>query len=92
MDSFAKTVSESADRRVAYKVHGFWHPAYIKVRELNDPMTGKVAEVDWSCGGRDHEEEPDDLVAASCFAEAMRDAVKVATAWGATFIKVGDRA
>ncbi len=45
--------------------------------------TGKwdEPEVNWGIGGRDSKEEPDNLVAAECFAKAILDAVEQAKKW-----------
>lgn len=68
---------------VSYKVHGFWAGDDVRVscfrnmitKELHDPA------VSWSCGERYPKEEPDNTVAAECFALALLDAVQVARQW-----------
>jgi hypothetical protein len=53
---------------IYYKIHGYWSHEFIKVNMI-------YKYVDWSCSGRDYEEEPSDLIAAQCFALAVTDAV-----------------
>lgn len=69
-------------RAMRYAVHGFWPSDSVRVTQARDYRDGwKSPEVDWSCGGRSPKTEPDDLVAAECFAKAVTDAVRVARRW-----------
>ena len=87
MTPFTRTIHEDKYSAVArYKVHGFWSNSTISVSIIT--YTGKKWEgptIDWGAGGRDKEEEPDNLIAASCFADALKDAVTLAREWKAKY-------
>lgn len=70
-------------RRITYAVHGFWGGDNVNVSQHIDWLTTKwaVPTINWSCGGREPKQEPDDIVAAECFGRAIADAVKVARKW-----------
>ncbi len=60
--------SNPNDQFVKYKVHGFWIDDKITVNKEN-------GDVHWcSGGGRDKQEELDDLIALACFTKAMEGA------------------
>ena len=44
-------------------------------------MQWENPEVNWGIGGRDLKEEPNNLIAAECFAKAILDAIKQAKKW-----------
>lgn len=85
MTKFIATETESDIWKVRkYKIHGFWSGDSVRVtRSISyiDFKTWEKPEVNWSCGGRDTAEEPDDLVAAECFAAALMDAIENARKW-----------
>lgn len=58
------------ERMLEYKVHGFWSSNYITCYKHMDGSW----QISWSVGGRDSNEEPDDLKAIACFAMALKDA------------------
>ena len=70
-------------RTLNYHVHGYWSNSAVRVYQHKNIVTGEWAspEVDWSTGGQDHKEEPDNLIAAECFAKAILDAVEQAKKW-----------
>lgn len=83
MKSFSrKTRTDKFSRSAEYDVHGFWarmvrvdQRVSYSLREWESP------EVSWSCGGREPKKEPDGMIAAECFAKAIKDAVRVARKW-----------
>lgn len=86
MDTKPKFTREiTKDRRgiyACYKVHGFWPHDSVRVdmtTSFDDEWRAPF--INWSCGGRDAKEEPDNLTAAECFAAAIKDAVKLARKW-----------
>lgn len=76
---------------IHYKVHGFWSDRFVEVwiteslnrapdqieRSAPDQIE-RSASINWSCGGRSQEEEPDDIVATGCLAAALTDACEEA--------------
>lgn len=76
-------VNGDYERSVTYAVHGFWSGDSVGVRQSKDhrDLKWKEPEINWSCGGRTYGQEPDDTIAAQCFAKAIADAVKVARRW-----------
>lgn len=68
---------------IHYKVHGFWSDRFVEVwitESLNRALDQieRSATINWSCGGRSQEEEPDDIVATGCLAAALTDACEEA--------------
>ena len=66
-----------------YLVHGFWSGDNVWVSCFRNLITKEWHEpvVGWSGGERYPKEEPDNTVAAECFALALLDAVQVARQW-----------
>ncbi len=84
MTPFTTELRESAmDRRINYKIHGFWSGNTVRINQYKfiETMEWDEPEVNWGIGGRDSKEEPDNLVAAECFAKAILDAVEQAKKW-----------
>jgi hypothetical protein len=80
---FVRTETKSEHSwRMTYAVHGFWSDK-VRVDQSKSWRTGEWDEpdVNWSCGGRDGNQEPSNIIAAECFAKAVADAVKVARKW-----------
>ena len=71
------------EKRTCYLVHGFWSGDYVRFSCFRNLITKEWHEhtVGWSCGERYPKEEPDNTVAAECFALALLDAVQVARQW-----------
>lgn len=78
-----KENTSERDRSMVYAVHGFWSGDNVRVSQSRDWKTDQwgLPQIGWSCGGREPAKEPDDLVAAECFAKAIFDAVQVARQW-----------
>lgn len=84
MTPFTTTLQETKfGRSINYKVHGYWSNDIVRCDQYLFFSTGKwdEPEVNWGIGGRDSKEEPDNLVAAECFAKAILDAVEQAKKW-----------
>jgi hypothetical protein len=84
MTPFRRTKQNSEfSRSVVYAVHGFWSGDSVRVDQSVDhkDKEWKAPTINWSCGGRDGKQEPDDVVAVECFSKAIADAVKVAKRW-----------
>jgi hypothetical protein len=71
-----------------YRPVGFWNEAVRVEQRPRRPWdkSGTLGaylrpEVSWSMGGRDPEQEPDDLKAAENFHAALGDALEVAKRW-----------
>ena len=80
---FVKLRSESDSvKQVRYRPVGFWSDM-VTVSVWKDFRTGSdnPAEITWSAGGRDYDQEPDDTKAATNFALALIDATIVAKAF-----------
>jgi hypothetical protein len=87
MTPFTRTLRESQYSAVAtYKVHGFWSNSTITVTTTTyDGKKWEEPSIKWSSGGRDPKEEPDNFIAISCFADALKDAVILAREWKAKY-------
>lgn len=87
MTPFTRTIHEDKYSAVAtYKVHGFWSDDSISVRVFTmDGCKWEEPRIGWASGGRDPKEEPDPLIATSCFADALKDAVTLAREWKAKY-------
>lgn len=84
MNPFKQTLNENEYYRgIAYKVHGFWSENSVRIHQKKDSKDKlwRSPTINWSTGGRDWEEESDDLVAAECFARAILNAVETAKEW-----------
>lgn len=70
-------------RHVNYDVRGFWSGGAVRVNQNRDLrlLEWQQPEIGWSAGGRDYKAEPDDTIAAECFAKAVLAAVKQARQW-----------
>lgn len=66
-----------------YKVRGYWCHDSVRVFMWKNVGTHSWEEpaINWVSGGRSVSEEPDDTIAAECFAAALKDAVKLARKW-----------
>lgn len=75
--------SNDYSRSAIYAVHGFWSGDNVRVSQRRHYKTAEweSPQVNWSCGGRESETEPDDIKAAECFALAILDAASVARQW-----------
>jgi hypothetical protein len=63
-----------------FKVHGFWSRSTVSVyqfRKMDENEVWVEPTLNWSCGGRDYEEEPSDSQAARNFASAMLKAAQI---------------
>lgn len=82
---FTRIISKDAYRHeAAYAVHGFWSGDSVRLsrsKNLSDLSAWRDPEINWSTGGADRGQEPDRIVAAECFAAAIKDAVKLAKRW-----------
>lgn len=74
---------------VVYAVHGFWSGDNVRISRRRMIPTGDWSdpEVNWSCGGRDMDKEPDGLVASECFAKAIAAAARVGKKWRKSKLK-----
>ena len=84
MNPFTQKLHEGEfTRSLYYKVHGFWSGDSVRIYQtkLSKKEDWSSVVFNWSSGGRDREEESDDLVAAECFARAILNAVEVAKEW-----------
>ena len=63
-------------RRATYKVSGFWSGSTVSVTQSTTIIANEVvwlsSDVEWSCGGRDHDEVEDNVEAAGYFACCAR--------------------
>lgn len=84
LDNFTSFVKDERNfersKRIVYKVRGFWPSDSVCVTQYRNTgsMEWDAPEINWSSGGRDSKLEPDDFLAAECFALAILDAVAVA--------------
>lgn len=80
---FVKLRSESEHlKQVKYRPVGFWSDMVsVNVWKSFRSGTDEKAEITWSAGGRDYDQEPDDTKAAMNFALALIDATIVAKAF-----------
>ena len=87
MTPFVRTESSNNhERRMTYAVHGFWSGDNVSVSLRRHYRTAEweSPKINWSCGGRELKDEPDDIVAVECFGKAILDAVALARQWIAT--------
>lgn len=87
---FVRTITKTPySRSAVYAVHGFWSGDNVRVMQSKDitskdfPKSWETPRVNWSCGGEDHDKEPDRAFAAECFAAAMKSAARLARRWTA---------
>lgn len=85
MKPFKRTTKKQTGyRSMTWAVHGFWSGDTVRVdqsRNWMDQLKWKAPKINWSCGGRDPKQEPDDIVAAECFGKSIADAVYFARKW-----------
>lgn len=79
-----KIETSKYSRQANYKVKGFWSDNSISIYQflhLNNPGYYAMPKINWSSGGRDDSEEPNNIRAAENFGNAILDAVKLADEW-----------
>lgn len=78
-----KKQKDNHSRSIVYAVHGFWSGDNVRVTQSKDYRNHQweVPQINWSCGGRDYEQEPSSTVAVRCFGKAIAAAVRVAFKW-----------
>jgi hypothetical protein len=81
MKAFEIQVEESAYyKHWRFKVHGFWSRSTVSVyrfKKMDLSEEWVEPTINWSCGGRDYEEEPSDAQAACNFASALTKAAQI---------------